>query len=92
MNRPSQIRRAAVSVPSNIAEGFARKYIKEIIRFLAIARGFVAEAETQLLLAYRLGYISDKKIVDKFLEVLDEISRMIYSFSKKSQTYLSSAI
>lgn len=56
----SQMRRASISISSNIAEGFARNSTKEYIHFLYISRGSCAELETQLLISDKLGY-SDKK-------------------------------
>ena len=53
----SQLRRAAVSIPSNIAERQARKTPKEMARFLDIAKGSLAEIETQLIIASKLGYL-----------------------------------
>lgn len=54
----SQMRRAVVSVPSNIAEGYARGTNKEILHFLRISSGSMSELDTQILLSYQLGYIS----------------------------------
>jgi four helix bundle protein len=59
----SQIRRAAISVPSNLAEGAARQTKKEFQQFIYIAMGSVAELETQLIIADRLGYLNSQKNV-----------------------------
>ena len=72
----SQIRRAAVSVPSNIAEGSARRTTREFMAFLHIARGSMAEVETQLLLAQRIGYVSDEHLLALQLK-LDEVGRIM---------------
>ena len=57
----SQLRRAAVSIPSNIAEGKGRSSDKELLQFLSTARGSVYEVQTQILLAHRLGYLADEE-------------------------------
>ncbi|MNI45654.1 hypothetical protein D3C73_1000920 [compost metagenome] len=72
----SQVRRAAVSVPSNIAEGCARRSTADFIRFLLIARGSLAEVETQLIIAQRLAYLSEAAL-SSLLDPADEISRML---------------
>ena len=63
----SQIRRAAVSVPSNIAEGAARKSDKEFIHFISIAMGSLSEVETQYLLSVRLGFIQESNTINQLL-------------------------
>ena len=65
----SQMQRAAVSVPSNIAEGYRRMHPKDFLRFLRIALGSCAELETQLIIASRRNYISE----DKFNSILENI-------------------
>lgn len=72
----SQVRRAAVSVPSNIAEGAARRSTGEFVQFLGMARGSLVEAETQLLLAQRFDY-SPSSDVKALLGASDDISRML---------------
>jgi four helix bundle protein len=72
----SQLRRAAVSIPSNIAEGHSRGTPKELMRFCAIAKGSLAELETQLLVASELGYSDSEKLVD-ILGSAAELGRML---------------
>jgi len=72
----SQIRRAAVSVPSNIAEGHARSSKKEFQYFLSNARGSLAELETQLTIAYQLAYIKETTI-NQLLDRLGEVGRIL---------------
>ncbi len=55
----SQMRRCAVSVPSNIAEGSARNHNKEFIQFLYVSLGSLSELETQLIIAVKIGYLSE---------------------------------
>ena len=76
------MRRAAVSIPSNIAEGFARFHNKEYRQFLYISLGSCAELITQIALASRLKYLEDRS-ADKLSIETDEISRMTMSLIKK---------
>src|SRR5208282_2575645 len=71
-----QIRRAAVSVPSNIAEGQAHFNKREFLHFLRHARGSLAELETQTLLAKRLKYLSDAE-AENLLTQIDELGRIM---------------
>ncbi|MCU7694592.1 four helix bundle protein [Haoranjiania flava] len=75
----SQIRRAAVAIPSNISEGCARKGSAELTRFLYISLGSLAEIETQLEIAVRLGYIADFHQIE---EKIIYIRRMIVNLIK----------
>jgi four helix bundle protein len=72
----SQMRRAAISIPSNIAEGHSRGQTKDVIRFLSISRGSVSELETQLIVAERLEYVQ-RQDLDRIFSLLDEESRML---------------
>ncbi|MBU1259917.1 MAG: four helix bundle protein [Planctomycetes bacterium] len=78
----SQVRRAAVSIPSNIAEGFARFYNNEYKQFLFISLGSCAELSTQLIIAKRLGYLENGK-ADILLDEIEQISKMTMSLIKK---------
>ena len=78
----NQIRRAAISVPSNIAEGYGRQSKKEYQQFLSIANGSVCEIETQLLLCVRLGYLTEENTRETF-QLLSEIGKMIIAIKQK---------
>ena len=71
-----QLRRAAISVPSNIAEGHARYSPKDFRHFLHQSRGSVAELETQLVLARRLGYLTEQQ-VGPVLRGVSEVGRVL---------------
>ena len=78
----AQLRRAAVSVPSNIAEGFGRYHNKEYKQFLHVALGSCAEIVTQMIIAERLRFV-EKSVSEQILSQADEISRMLMSLIKK---------
>lgn len=84
----SQIRRAAVSVPSNIAEGWGRKSIKEYRQFYAIAYGSVLELETQLLISRNLKFGNGLEY-EKLYSLLVEVSKMLHvmAFDLKTKNY-----
>ena len=82
----SQIKRAAVSIPSNIAEGAARSSDKEFLRFLYYSMGSISELETQLIIAKRLEYFSGNKL---FLE-LGEIKHLLLGIIKFQKNRISS--
>ena len=77
----TQMQRSAVSVPSNIAEGFDRHTNKEFIYFLYIAKGSCAELRTQLYLAERLQYITTD-VVNELLELTRKVSAMLFKLIK----------
>jgi four helix bundle protein len=88
----SQMRRSAVSIPSNIAEGAARHSRKEFIQFLHIASGSVAELETQLLLAIQMGFISGDHVIFHIEEVRKLLLGLLRSLKKKPITHHPSLI
>jgi len=83
----SQLRRCAVSIPSNIAEGRQRKTSKDFIQFLRIALGSCAELETQLIIACNLNYVSDAQISDilqKNIEIMKILNTIIRKLTANS--------
>ena len=81
-----QIRRAAVSVPSNTAEELSRRSNREFVQFLFIAKGSAAEIQSQLYIAKDLGYVSEREF-DKLYSDIDTLSRQVSRFI----TYLKGA-
>jgi four helix bundle protein len=78
----SQMRRAAVSIPSNIAEGQARRTTPEFVQFISHAEGSVAELDTQLILAVELQFCL-KNLALPAYELIDEIRRMLNALRRK---------
>ena len=80
----AQMRRAAVSIPSNIAEGFVRHHSKEYKQFLYISLGSCAELETQVIISHRRGYIT-KEALEELTEDINHETRMLVSLINKIQ-------
>jgi four helix bundle protein len=78
----SQIRRAAISIPSNIAEGHIRQYQTEFRQFLSVALGSLAELGTQIVISRELNYISNEKF-QNLIEQMDSLGKMIRGLIKK---------
>jgi four helix bundle protein len=72
----NQLRRAAISIPSNIAEGQGRNSFKEFKQFLAVALGSLAELETQLIISHEIGYLNQENL-SKLSVALDNIRKML---------------
>lgn len=77
----SQMRRCAVSIPSNIAEGYGRQFKKETIQFLHIARGSLFELETQFFIAADLSFINENELEKRILQ-LDDCKRLLNGLIK----------
>ena len=77
----AQMRRSSISVPSNIAEGFSRRYNKEYKQFLYIALGSCSELATQIVISHRLDFIERQKS-ENLVKKIDQVSRMIMSLIK----------
>lgn len=76
----SQIKRAAISIPSNIAEGYGRNTDKSFSHFIDISRGSLYELETQLLIAKELDFIQDINMFNQIISLINEESKMINAF------------
>lgn len=85
----AQLRRAAVSIPANIAEGQGRHHTKEFINFLGIARGSVMELQTHVLLSERIGYLSAESSQHLIGQCV-EVSRMISGLRRALEAKLQS--
>jgi four helix bundle protein len=80
----SQIRRAAVSIPSNIAEGSERQGTKELMQFINVALGSAAELETQLIIAHEVGYIDQiNSLMEDIIIVKKMLNSLLLSLRKK---------
>ena len=77
----SQMRRSAVSIPSNIAEGYSRKHRQEYSQFIRVAFSSAAELETQMIIAGKLELVSEKDF-NKVETLLDEVLRMLHGLNK----------
>ena len=84
-----QLRRAVISIPSNIAEGMGRNSIKERIRFLEIANGSLSETMCQLEIAHLLAYISDEELEENEARMVN-ISRLLSGLKKSLEEKISS--
>jgi four helix bundle protein len=80
-----QIRRSAISIPGNIAEGQGRNSTKEFIHFLAIAKGSKAELETQLLLCVKINYLNNSDI-ETAINLIQEVGKMLNALQKSLTT------
>jgi four helix bundle protein len=77
----SQIRRCAISIPSNIAEGAGRQHAKETIQFLTISRGSLYELETQIYIAYDIGFLSEAQL-NECLAKIEVLGKLINGYMR----------
>lgn len=82
----SQMRRAAISVTSNIAEGFSRHSIKEKIQFYSISHGSLTELQNQLLISKDVGYLDDEKFREIFNQTIS-VHKLLNAFIKSTKLF-----
>ena len=82
----SQLKRASISIPSNIAEGYGRNSSQSYIHFVSISRGSLFELETQLLVAQKLKFIKNETLFSNLMNQITEESKMINSFINKLES------
>lgn len=83
----NQIRRSAVSVPSNLVEGFRRKSLKDSLNFYNIAEGSLEELKYQLLLSFELGFVKEENY-HKFLDEAEQTGKLLYRFIQSQRKNL----
>lgn len=81
-----QMRRAAVSITSNIAEGFGRQGMKEKIQFFHMSMGSLTEIRNQIYISRDVGYISNNELIKDLLMQVEEIQKMLFSLIRVSKT------
>ena len=82
----SQIRRSALSVPGNIAEGFGRKHTKEKLNFYWVSRGSLAETKSHLIYGFKVGYFQESDLAslsELVANIWEELNRLISSFTRR---------
>ena len=82
----SQLKRASVSIPSNIAEGYGRNSTQSYIHFVSISRGSLFELETQLIIAQKLKFVKNERLLSELMNQITEESKMINSFLNKLES------
>ncbi len=82
----SQLKRAAVSIPSNIAEGYGRNSTQSYMHFVSISRGSLFELETQLLVARKLKFIKNETLFSNIMNQITEETKIINSFINKLES------
>ena len=82
----SQLKRASVSIPSNIAEGYGRNSTQSYIHFVSISRGSLFELETQLIIAQKLKFVKNESLLSELMNQITEESKMINSFLSKLES------